>query len=113
MAESILARARKIDTYLETRNIAYPSFDNDTLDQLSGELQDERWALANDVNELKQLSRGAAQNTFDCAFNVSNVLSYLFNSDLKDCCLTSIDIVDRRCRPTGRVSLQTGQCHTS
>ncbi|KAI1763929.1 O-methyltransferase-domain-containing protein [Hypoxylon sp. FL1150] len=68
MAESILARAKKIDAYLEEHNIACPSFEDDTLDQLPDELQDERWALANDANELKQLSRGAAQTTLDCAF---------------------------------------------
>jgi hypothetical protein len=75
MAESILARAKKLDAYLEAHNIAYPSVDDDTLDQLPDELQDERWALANDVNELKQLSRGATQATLDCAFNVSNDLT--------------------------------------
>ncbi|KAI1773274.1 O-methyltransferase-domain-containing protein [Hypoxylon cercidicola] len=69
MAESILARAKKIDAYLEAQNIAYPSFDDDTLDQLPPKLQDERWAFVNDVNELKQLSRGAAQRTLDCAFS--------------------------------------------
>lgn len=74
LAEGILARAKKLDTYLEAHNIAYPSFDDDTLDQLPDELQDERWALANDVNELKQLSRGAAQGTLDCALNVSRNL---------------------------------------
>ncbi|KAI2615513.1 O-methyltransferase-domain-containing protein [Hypoxylon sp. NC1633] len=59
IAESILARAKKLDAYLEAQNIAYPSFNDDTLEQLSDELQEERWALANDANELKQLSRGA------------------------------------------------------
>jgi hypothetical protein len=76
IAESILARAKKLDTYLEVQNIAYPSFDDDTLDKLPDELQDERWALANDVSELKQLSRGAAQSTLDCALSVSSNLSY-------------------------------------
>ncbi|KAI0171950.1 O-methyltransferase-domain-containing protein [Hypoxylon sp. FL1284] len=69
MAEAILARAKKIDAYLESRNIAYPSFDQDTLDQLPDELQDKRWALSNDVDELKQLSRGPAQSTLDVAFH--------------------------------------------
>ncbi|KAI8635443.1 O-methyltransferase-domain-containing protein [Xylariaceae sp. FL1651] len=74
MAESILARAKKLDAYLEAQNIAYPSFDDDTLDQLPDELQDERWALANDANELKQLSRGAAQTTLDCALSWTDAL---------------------------------------
>ncbi|XXH01794.1 General amino acid permease [Hypoxylon texense] len=74
VAENILARAKKLDAYLEAQNIAYPSFDDDTLDQLPDELQDERWALANDVNELKQLSRGAAQTTLDCALNWTDAL---------------------------------------
>lgn len=76
MAERILARAKKLDAYLEAQNIAYPSFDDDTLDQLPNELQDERWALANDANELKQLSRGPAQTTLDCSLNVSSNLCY-------------------------------------
>ncbi|RWA10853.1 hypothetical protein EKO27_g4273 [Xylaria grammica] len=74
VAERILARAKKLDAYLEAQNIAYPSFDDDTLDQLPNELQDERWALGNDTNELKQLSRGAAQTTLDCAFNWTDSL---------------------------------------
>ncbi|KAJ8133083.1 hypothetical protein O1611_g541 [Lasiodiplodia mahajangana] len=74
MAESILARAKKLDAYLEARNIAYPSFDDDTLDKLPGELQDERWALSSDVNGLKQLCRGAAQNTLDCAYSWADAL---------------------------------------
>ncbi|KAI2462841.1 O-methyltransferase-domain-containing protein [Annulohypoxylon bovei var. microspora] len=74
MAEGILARAKKLDAYLEAQNIAYPSFDDDTLDQLPNELQDERWALANDVNDLKQLSRGATQATLDCALSWTDAL---------------------------------------
>ncbi|KAF2963857.1 hypothetical protein GQX73_g9695 [Xylaria multiplex] len=74
IAESIVARAKKLDAYLEAQNIAYPSFDDDTLDQLPDELQNERWALANDANELKQLSRGAEQNTLDCALNWTDAL---------------------------------------
>ncbi|KAI0433455.1 O-methyltransferase-domain-containing protein [Xylaria sp. FL1042] len=73
-AERILARTKKLDAYLEAQNIAYPSFDDDTLDQLPDELQDERWALANDANELKQLSRGAAQSTLDCSLNWTDAL---------------------------------------
>lgn len=78
MAEAILVRARCIDAYLEAERIAYPSFDEDTLRQLPNELQDERWALANLVNEMKQLTRGAEMRPFDVAFNVrqpSNVMS--------------------------------------
>ncbi|KAJ3578712.1 hypothetical protein NPX13_g1853 [Xylaria arbuscula] len=74
MAETILARAKKLDAYLETHNIAYTSFEDDTLDQLPDELQDERWALANDANELKQLSRGAAHTTLDCALSWTDAL---------------------------------------
>lgn len=94
MAESILTRAKKLDTYLEAQNIAYPSFDNDTLDQLPYELQDERWALANDVNELKQLSRGATQTTLDCAFSVSSGLCYFLQRDPEECSVTFVETVD-------------------
>ncbi|KAI0538357.1 O-methyltransferase-domain-containing protein [Xylaria digitata] len=74
LAETILARAKKLDAYLEAQNIAYPSFDDDTLDKLPDELQDERWALANDADKLKQLSRGAEQTTLDCALNWTDAL---------------------------------------
>ncbi|KAI0509541.1 O-methyltransferase-domain-containing protein [Xylaria bambusicola] len=74
LAEGLLARAKKLDAYLEAHNIPYPSFDEDTLDQLPNELQDERWALGNDANELKQLSRGAAHATLDCALGWSDAL---------------------------------------
>ena len=70
MAETILAQAKKLDAYLESNDIAYPSFDEDTLDQLPNRLQDDRWALANSTNELKKLARGAAMGTMDTAFNV-------------------------------------------
>ncbi|KAI1130877.1 O-methyltransferase-domain-containing protein [Nemania abortiva] len=74
MAEGILARAKKLDAYFEAQNIAHTSFDDDTLDKLPDGLQDERWALANDVNELKQLSRGAAQTTLDYALSWTDSL---------------------------------------
>jgi len=70
MAEAILTRAKKLDSYLESNNISYPSFDEDTLDQLPDELQDDRWALANSSNELKKLTRGAAMGTMDTALSV-------------------------------------------
>ncbi|KAI0974688.1 O-methyltransferase-domain-containing protein [Xylaria arbuscula] len=75
MAERIVARAKKLDTYLETNNIAYTSFEDDTLDLLPDELQDERWALSNDVNELKQLSRGPAHTTLDLALSWTDALA--------------------------------------
>ena len=77
MAEAILAQAKKLDGYLETNQIPYPSFDEDTLDQLPDELQDDRWALANSTNELKKLARGAAMGTMDTAFSVGILLSLL------------------------------------
>ncbi|KAL8831167.1 MAG: hypothetical protein Q9191_001009 [Dirinaria sp. TL-2023a] len=70
MAEATLAHAKKLDAYLESNNISYPSFDEDTLDQLPDELQDDRWALANSSNELKKLARGAAMGTMDTALSV-------------------------------------------
>ena len=70
MAEAILAQAKKLDGYLESNKIPYPSFDEDTLDQLPDELQDDRWALANSTNELKKLARGAAMGTMDTALSV-------------------------------------------
>jgi hypothetical protein len=69
-AEAILAKAKKLDAYLEANNIPYASFDDDTLDQLPDQLQDERWSLANSTNELKKLVRGAAMGTMDTALSV-------------------------------------------
>lgn len=70
MAEATLAHAKKLDAYLESNNIPYPSFDEDTLERLPDELQDDRWALANSSNELKKLARGAAMGTMDTALSV-------------------------------------------
>lgn len=72
MAEAILAQAKKLDAHLESRNIPYPSFDEDTLDRLPDELQDDRWALANSSNELKKIVRGAAMGTLDTAMSVGS-----------------------------------------
>ena len=77
MAEAILAQAKKLDAYLETNKIPYPSFDEDTLDQLPDELHDDRWALANSTNELKKLARGAAMGTMDTALSVGILLALL------------------------------------
>ena len=70
MAEAILAQAKELDAYLESHDIPYPSFDEDTLDRLPNELQDNRWALANSSNALKKLTRGAAMGTMDTAVSV-------------------------------------------
>ena len=64
-AEAILVQAKKIDAYLEEKNIPYPSFEHDTLENLPVELQGVRWLLANDSNDLKKLTRGAAMHTMD------------------------------------------------
>ena len=69
-AEAILAQAKKLDAYLESKNIPYPSFDEDNLEELPNELQDERWALANSCNEMKKLTRGATMGTMDVALSV-------------------------------------------
>lgn len=108
MAESILAQAKKLDAYLEAQNLACPSFDDDTLDQLPDELQDERWAFANDVNELKQLSRGATQTTLDCAFSVSSDLCYFYSESSGRIQITFVEIVDGCPRPASCLSLQAG-----
>ena len=73
MAEAALAHAKRLDAYLESNNIPYPSFDEDTLEQLPDVLQDERWALANSSNELKKLARGAAMGTVDTALSVGGL----------------------------------------
>lgn len=81
VAEGILAQAKKLDAYLESNNIPYPSFDEDTLDKRPDKLQDDRWALANSSNELKKLARGAAMgtmDTMDTALNVGNPFSPRF-----------------------------------
>ena len=69
-AEAILAQAKKLDAYLESNQIPYPTFDEDTLEQLPDELQDERWVLASSSNELKKLARGATFSTIDLALSV-------------------------------------------
>jgi hypothetical protein len=69
-AEAILAKAKRIDAYLEEKNIPYPSFEHDTLEKLPVELQDVRWSLANDSNDLKKLTRGAVMHTMDVTLSV-------------------------------------------
>ena len=73
MAEASLVQAKRLDAYLESNNIPYPSFEEDTLDRLPDGLQDERWALANSSNELKKLVRGAGMGAMDTAFSVGGV----------------------------------------
>ncbi|KAK2593655.1 hypothetical protein QQS21_008659 [Conoideocrella luteorostrata] len=75
MAEAILAQAKKIDAYLEAQGSSYPSFEEDTLDELPDKLQNERWALANSANELKQLVRGAEARVTDTAMSWTDVLA--------------------------------------
>ena len=109
MAEAILAQAKKLDAYLESNNVSYPSFDDDTLDQLPDELQDDRWGLANSCNELKKLARGAAMGTMDTALNVR--LRFLAVQLLACLVLPPAEflrIVDRCPWSTCRLSLQAG-----
>jgi hypothetical protein len=70
-AEAILAEAKKLDAILEERNLPYPSFDVDPLDELPAEFQDLRWSLANASNDLKKLMRGAVMHTMDITLCVS------------------------------------------
>ena len=69
-AEAILAQAQKVDAYLEEKNIPYPSFEEDTLENLPLDLQGVRWSLANDTNDLKKLTRGAVMHTMDITMSV-------------------------------------------
>jgi hypothetical protein len=69
-AEAILAQAKKIDAYLEEKNIPYSSFEHDTLKNLPVEPQDVRWSLVNDSNDLKKLARGAVMHTMGITFSV-------------------------------------------
>ena len=69
-AEAILAQAKKIDAYLEGKNIPYPSFEEDTLEHLPVDLQHVRWSLANDSNNLKKLTRGAIMHPIDIIMSV-------------------------------------------
>ena len=69
-AKAILAQAQKIDAYLEEMNIQYPSFEEDTLENLPADLQGVRWSLANDTNDLKKLTRGAVMHIVDVTLSV-------------------------------------------
>lgn len=71
LAQDLVARAQKIDAHLEENNIPYPSFENDTLEDLPPDVQALRWELANASHEFKQLTRGAIMSGWDIAFNVS------------------------------------------
>lgn len=71
MAEDLLAKAKQIDSYLESQNLPSPSYRHDVFEALPAELQKTRASLVNDSNELKNLARGPIGVTMDIAFNVS------------------------------------------
>lgn len=60
IAEEVLAKAREIDRYLESNGLAAPSYDNDVLADLPGDLENVRYSLVNSSNELKKLAQGLA-----------------------------------------------------
>jgi hypothetical protein len=72
-AKIILAQAEHLDAYFENHGLAYPSFDEDTLDYLPPDLQDMRWSLANHANDMKKLVRGPIVCAMDIALNVSQI----------------------------------------
>ena len=74
IAEKILARAKEIDAYLESRGLTSPSFDNDVLAYAPTKIQDLRASLANSSNDLKELTRGPVMSAMDIVFNVSSHL---------------------------------------
>ncbi|KAL9106114.1 MAG: hypothetical protein Q9227_008814 [Pyrenula ochraceoflavens] len=74
-AETLLASAKEVDAELEACGIPFPSFDNDTLEQLPLEAQKKRWKLMDASNQFQQLTRGAALSTYDIAWNWTDALS--------------------------------------
>ena len=70
LAEQVLAQAKQLDKYLESKNLPPPSFDQDVFDDLPAELQNVRSSLASVSNDLKSLTRGPVSSTSDIAFSV-------------------------------------------
>ena len=71
LAEELVAQAKQIDKYLESKNLPSPSFDHDTLVDLPPDLQEVRTSLASVSHNLKALTRGPVGSTSDIAFSVS------------------------------------------
>jgi hypothetical protein len=76
-ARAILARAELLDAYLANNGLSSPSFDEDTLDALPSQVQDLRWSLANDANDIKKLARGPVVSAMDIALSVCHI-THLF-----------------------------------
>ena len=70
LAEQALAQAKRIDDYLESKNLPSPSFDHDVFGDLPAELQNVRSSLASVSNDLKGLTRGPVSSTSDIALSV-------------------------------------------
>ena len=75
IAEQLLAQAKQIDSYLESKKLSSPSFDIDSLKDLPAELQDVRNSLASGSNDLRDLARGPVGSTMDIAFSVCGHLA--------------------------------------
>ena len=59
-----------MDAALEKDGIPYPTFDEDTLDQLPYEFRDDCRSLVNSCEELKKLAFGATSSIMDVGLNV-------------------------------------------
>lgn len=71
LAEELLAQAKQIDAYLETKQLPSPSFENDPLDELPGEMQALRYRIFNTSQQFTHLVRGPVMATSDICFSVS------------------------------------------
>lgn len=70
IAESLLAKAKEIDSYLDSKSLT-PSYDYDVFRDMPTELRSVRNTLANDCNDLGNIMRGPIGTTMDIAFSVS------------------------------------------
>jgi len=70
-AEALLVAAKELDKHLEDKGIPYPDFNKIDLDGLPADVQEIRFALGNQANDLKKLMRGPVMHTIDVAMGVS------------------------------------------
>ena len=70
-AEEILANAKQLDQHLAAQKQPSPSFDHDTLIDLTPQLESARDTLINSAHTLKLLTQGPVQATIDVLFSVS------------------------------------------
>lgn len=71
LAEELLAQAKQLDAQLAEHKLPGPTWERDSLGELSAATQSAREALSNQANDFAKLVRGPVMVATDIAFSVS------------------------------------------